>query len=267
MNRYKKTFKNLNQRKEKALIPFTVIGDPDYKTSISIMKAMIDHGADVLELGATFSDPIADGATIQAADVRAQKAGMDTNKFFKAIKEIRNYNHDIPIGILMYANLIYQRGINKFYKDAKQAGIDSVLVADLPIEEAAVYVKAARANKIDAIFFATPLSTKQRIKQTAKKGSGFIYVVSRLGITGARKELPNGSLALLRRLKKYTKIPLCVGFGISNPQQVQQVCEAGADGVIVGSTVVMIIENNKNRKTQIPKKVGTFISSLKQATY
>ena len=267
MNRYKKTFQKLKKAKEKALVPFTVVGDPDYKTSIGIIKSMIDNGADVLELGAAFSDPIADGPTIQAADVRAQKAGMDTNKFFKAIKEIRKYNNEVPIGILIYSNLIYQRGIGKFYKEAKQAGADSVLVADVPIEEAHEYTKAARANKIDTIFFATPLTTKQRIEQTAKKVKGFIYVISRLGITGARKDVKTSTLTLLRRLKKHTKVPLCVGFGISTPKQVQQVCKAGANGVIVGSPVVKIIEKNLKKKSQIPKKVGTFISSLKQATY
>src|SRR3989338_6546326 len=146
MNLYKKTFNELKKKNEGALAAFTVIGDPTYKTSLDIVKNIIDARADILELGIPFSDPIADGKTIQAADMRALKSGMNTDKAFDLIKSVRKYNDNIPIGLLVYGNLIYQRGINKFYDDAARAGVNSILVADVPIEEADYYIKAARKN-------------------------------------------------------------------------------------------------------------------------
>ncbi len=266
MNRYKQTFKKLEKNKEKALVPFVVVGDPDYKTSLEIVKTIIDNSADILELGMPFSDPIADGPTIQAADVRSQNSGMDTDKFLNFIKEVRSYNKKIPIGILIYSNLIYQRTIDKFYKDAKEAGIDSVLIADLPIEEADEYIKAARKNKIDTVFIVSPLTSNQRLKQITKKVKGFIYVVSRLGVTGARTELQKGTLDLLKRIRPQTNLPLCVGFGISTPDHVKEIIKAGADGAIVGSAIVKIIENNLDNKPNTIKNIANFIKSLKLST-
>ncbi len=264
--RYRKTFRRLKRKKEKALIPFVVVGDPNYKTSLEIVKTIINAGADILELGSSFSDPIADGPTIQSADVRAKKAGMNTDKFFNFIKQIRKFNNEIPIGILIYANLIYQRGINKFYNDAKKAGIDSVLVADLPIEEADSYIKAARKNKINTVFIVSPLTSNERLKKITKKVKGFVYVVSRLGVTGARKDLQQGTLQLLRRIRPKTKLPLCVGFGISKQEHIKSVCKAGADGAIVGSAIVKIIEKNLKNKRMLIKKIENYVKFLKEAT-
>ena len=194
MNLYKKTFNELKKKKQGALVAFTVIGDPDYKTSLEIAKKMIDSGADILELGLPFSDPIADGKTIQAADMRALKSGMNTEKAFDLIKSVRKYNDNIPIGLLVYGNLIYQRGINKFYDDAARAGVNSILVADVPIEEADDYIKAARKNDIDTVFIVSPLTSNERIKKIVSKTTGFVYVVSRLGVTGARATLGDSTL-------------------------------------------------------------------------
>src|SRR3989338_5748956 len=152
MSRYTKLFNQLKKSQEKALIPFVVAGDPNYKTSLEIVKTIISAGADILEMGFAFSEPIADGPTIQAAGIRALKAGSNTDKNLSFIKQIREFNSKIPIGILIYANLIYQRGIEKFYKDAAKAGIDSILVADLPIEESSPYISAARRNNVNAVF-------------------------------------------------------------------------------------------------------------------
>jgi len=266
MNRYNNTFKRLKKNKEKALIPFVVVGDPNYKTSLEIVKTTINAGADILELGQTFSDPIADGPTIQAADVRAQKAGMNTNSLFGFIKQIRKFNNQIPIGLLIYTNLIYQRGIDKFYKDAAQAGIDSVLIADLPIEEADYYIKAARKNKVNTVFIVSPLTSNERLKKIIGKVKGFIYVVSRLGVTGARQDLQKGTLQLLKRIRPQTKLPLCVGFGISKPEHVKEVCKSGADGAIVGSAIVKIIEKNLKNKKLMLKKIENYVKQLKEAT-
>ncbi len=266
MNRYKKTFNRLKRKKEKALIPFVVVGDPNYKISLEIVKRIIKSGADILELGFVFSEPIADGPTIQTAGVRALKAGVNTDKNFDFIKQIRKFNKDIPIGILIYANLIYQRGIDRFYRDAAKAEIDSVLVADLPIEEAGEYIKAARKNKVNTVFIVSPLTSNERLKKITKKVRGFVYVVSRLGVTGAREDLEEGTLKLLRRIRPKTKLPLCVGFGISKPEHVKAVCKAGADGAIVGSAIVKIIEKNLKNRSLMLKKIENYIKSMKEST-
>jgi|TARA_B100001971_G_C18222758_1_gene558298 tryptophan synthase alpha chain len=265
MNRYKKTFSKLKEKKVKALVPFVVAGDPNHNTSLEIVKTIINAGADILELGFTFSEPIADGPTIQTAGIRALKSGSNTDKNFSFIREIRKFNNKIPIGILIYANLIYQRGIDNFYKDSKQSGIDSVLVADLPIEEAEPYIKAARKNKIDTIFIVSPLTDNKRLEKIAKKTKGFVYVVSRLGVTGVRLDIQHGTLELLKRIRPKTRLPICVGFGISKPEHVSQICKAGADGAIVGSAIVKIIEENLNNKEIMLKKIGNYIVGMKNA--
>ena len=266
MSRYTKLFNQLKKSKEKALIPFVVAGDPNYKISLEIVKTIISAGADILELGFVFSEPIADGPTIQTAGIRALRSGVNTDKNFNFIKQIRKFNDKIPIGILIYANLIFQRGINKFYADAAKAGIDSVLVADLPIEEADDYIKAARKHKVDTIFILSPLTSNERLKKITKKTKGFVYVVSRLGVTGAKADLQEGTLKLLRRIRPKTKLPLCVGFGISKPEHVKAVCKAGANGAVVGSAVVSIIEKNLRNKKAMLKKIGNYIGIMKNAT-
>lgn len=266
MTRYKKTFQKLKKNKEKALVPFVVVGDPNYQTSLQIVKTIVEAGADILELGFSFSEPIADGPTIQAAGVRALKSGSNTDKNLNFIKQVRKFTQ-IPIGILIYANLVYQRGIDKFYKDVAQAGIDSVLIADLPVEESDPYVKAARKHKVDTVFIVSPLTDNKRAKKIAAKTKGFVYVVSRLGVTGARQNLQQGTLKLLKRIKPKTKLPLCVGFGISKPEHVKAVCKAGASGAIVGSAIVKIIQKNIKKRKLMLKKIGNYVKLMKKATF
>ncbi len=262
---YTKTFNKLRKKKEKALVPFTVLGDPDYNTSLKIIRSIVESGADVLELGFPFSDPIADGPTIQAADVRALDNSINTDKCFKIIKKVRKFT-DIPIGLLVYSNLIYQRGIDKFYRDCKSAGVTSVLVADLPVEESDDYVKSAKKYNIDPVFIVSPLTDNKRLKLILKKARGFIYLVARLGVTGARDNLKKSTLKLIRKVKRQTKLPVCVGFGISKPEHVKSVCKAGADGAIVGSALVRIIEKRLNNKIMLLFKIKRFIKKLKAAT-
>ena len=266
MDRYLKKFSRLKKNKEKALVPFVVVGDPDYVTSLDIVKTIIRSGADILELGFTFSEPIADGPTIQAAGIRALGSGINVDKSFDFIRLIRGFDDTIPIGILIYANLVFQRGIDIFYEDAAKAGIDSVLIADLPIEEALPYVKAARKNKVDTVFIVSPLTSNERLMAIIEKVKGFVYVVSRLGVTGARQDLQGSTLDLLKRIRPQTRLPLCVGFGISRPEHVKYVVDAGADGAIVGSAIVKIIENNLNNKKLMLNHIGSFVKELKQAT-
>ena len=267
MASYKETFSQLKKKKQGALAAFTVIGDPDYQTSLDIVKKIIDSGADILELGLPFSDPIADGPTIQAADMRALESGMDTDKAFEFLKEIRKYNGRIPIGLLVYGNLILQRGIDVFYKDAAKSGVNSVLAADIPIEESDEYIKSAKQNNIDTVFIVSPLTSDERIKKIADKTTGFVYAVSRLGVTGARATLENSTLEMVKRIKKYTKNPLCVGFGISKPEHVKDVIKAGADGVIVGSSIVSLIGQNPGKKNEILQKIESYIKAMKLAAY
>jgi len=265
MNSYKKTFNKLKRKKEKALVPFVVIGDPDYQTSLKIVKTIVEAGADILELGFPFSDPIADGPTIQSADVRALKKGINTDKCFKFIKKVREFT-DIPIGLLVYYNLIYQRGTKKFFYDCKLAGVTSVLAADVPVEEADEIIIPARKHNIDTVFIVSPLTDNKRLKLISKKCKGFIYIVARLGVTGARQDIKEGTLKLIKRVRKNTKLPLCVGFGISKPEHVKTICKAGADGAIVGSAIVKLIENNLKNKQVMFKKIKNYVGSLKHAT-
>jgi len=265
MKSYKQVFKKLKSENERALIAFTVITDPNYKTSLEIVKKIIDSGADMLELGLPFSDPIADGPTIQAADNRALKNKFNTDKAFQFIKELRQYT-DIPIGLLVYGNLVFQRGIKKFYSDASSAGINSVLIADVPPEESDEYVKAARKHKIDTVFIVSPLTSNLRLKKIDKKTHGFIYVVSRLGVTGARTSLEASTLSLIKRIRSSANKPLCVGFGISKPQHVKAVIKAGADGAIVGSAIVNLIEKNIKNKKKMLDKIGNYVKAMKNAT-
>jgi len=262
---YAKTFSKLRRKKQKALVPFVVIGDPDYNTSLKIVKTIVESGADILELGFPFSDPIADGPTIQAADVRSLNKKIDTDKCLKFIKEVREFT-DIPIGLLVYYNLIYQRGTKKFFYDCKLAGVTSVLAADVPVEEADEIIGAARKHKIDTVFIVSPLTDNKRLKLITKKCKGFLYIVARLGVTGAREDIEDSTLSLIKRVKKHTKLPLCVGFGISKPEHVQSICKAGADGAIVGSAIVKVIEKNQNNKKAMLSEIESYIKELKAAT-
>lgn len=261
MKSYKQTFAEL---KHAALIPFFVIGDPDFDTSVRIVKSAIDAGADILELGIAFSDPIADGPTIQKADIRALQAGMDIEKAKDFVKKIKSYR-DIPIGLLMYYNLVYQYGIEKFFADFAKAGVNSVLVADLSIDDVDEVYTPARKAGLDTVFMITPNTDTDRAKIIASKCTGFIYTVSLLGVTGGREKLSDMVKPLISRLKSFTDVPVCVGFGVSKPQHAVELAKAGADGVIIGSKLVKIIEDNLSDKKSIPLQISEFIRQIKES--
>jgi tryptophan synthase alpha chain len=258
---YKQTFAEL---KHAALIPFFVIGDPDFDTSLEIVKAAIDAGADILELGIAFSDPIADGPTIQKADIRALNAGITVEKAKDFIAKIKAYK-DIPIGLLMYYNLIFQYGTEKFFTDFAKAGTNSVLIADLSIDDVDEIYTPARKAGLDTVFMVTPNTETDRAKKISEKCTGFIYTVSLLGVTGGREALSDMVKPLITRLKSITDVPICVGFGVSSPQHAAELAKAGADGIIIGSRIVKIIEDNLNDKKSIPAKVKTFLTQIKEA--
>ncbi|MGA2172343.1 MAG: tryptophan synthase subunit alpha [Sedimentisphaerales bacterium] len=261
MKTYKQVFSEL---KRSAVIPFFVIGDPDFKTSLAIVKAAIDAGADILELGIPFSDPIADGPTIQKADIRSLKNGMTVRKALEFIAKVKQYK-DIPIGLLMYYNLIYRYGTERFFRDFHRAGVNSVLVADLSIDDANEVVGPAKKAGLDTVFMVTPNTSQQRLKLIASKTTGFIYAVSLLGVTGSRKTLSTSVKGLISRIKKETNIPVCVGFGISTPEHAAKVAKSGADGVIIGSKIVGLIEDNLKNKKKCLSETSRFIRKVKSA--
>ena len=261
MRSYKEVFSGL---KRAALIPFFVIGDPDFETSLAIVKTAIDSGADILELGIPFSDPIADGPTIQKADIRANKAGMNVHKALEFIRKVKQYK-DIPIGLLMYYNLLYHYGVDKFFADFHDAGVNSVLVADLSIDDADEILPAAKAAGLDSVFMVTPNTSMERMRLISSKTTGFIYTVSVLGVTGSRKELSGAVDGLVGRLKSLTGVPVCVGFGISKPEHAAAVAEAGADGVIIGSKIVQLIEDNLGDVKKITAAISGFLADVKKA--
>jgi len=251
--------------KRAAMIPFFVIGDPDFDTSLAVVKAAIDAGADILELGIAFSDPIADGPTIQKADIRAVKGGMNMQKALEFIRQVKSYK-DVPIGLLMYYNLIYQYGKQRFFEDFHAAGVNSVLVADLPIDNADEVLPAAQAAGMDTVFMVTPNTETKRTKRIASMTTGFIYAVSLLGVTGSRTALSDSVGGLVAGLKKITSVPVCVGFGISSPEHASAVAAMGADGVIIGSKVVSLIEENLADKNKMLSAVSGFLKEVKKAT-
>jgi tryptophan synthase alpha chain len=261
MKTYKQVFSETNGA---VLIPFFVIGDPDSGTSLELVKAAIDAGADVLELGIPFSDPIADGPTIQKADIRAINSGMNVHKALDLLRQVKTYR-DIPIGLLMYYNLIFQYGTDKFFADFHNAGVNSILIADLSIDDADEVLAPAKAAGLDSVFMVTPNTETERIKLIASKTTGFIYTVSLLGVTGSRDSLSDAVQGLVDKLKKLTDVPVCVGFGISKPEHAATVASAGADGVIIGSRIVKIIEENLDNKENMISQVADFIKQVKAA--
>lgn len=262
MRSYREVFQELRTEKRAALIPFFVIGDPDFDASLRVVQAAIDAGADVLELGIPFSDPIADGPTIQKADIRAVQAGMNVRKARDFIRQVKDHK-DIPIGLLMYYNLIQQYGVEAFFRDFHEAGVNSVLVADLSIDDADEVLGPARQAGLDTVFMATPNTEPERIKRIADRTTGFVYAVSLLGVTGSRSTLSTSVGGLIRRLKDLTDVPVCVGFGVSEPEHALMIAEAGADGVIIGSRLVAMIEEHLDAPEKAIDGITRFLAEVK----
>jgi tryptophan synthase alpha chain len=265
MNRYEQTFKALKARNEIAFIPFAAAGDPDMKTSEAIFKTYVDSGADILEIGYPFSDPVADGPTNQRAAMRSIAAGLNHDSFFKLIKKIRSYS-SCPIGILMYANSAHHLGYDAFCKRASDAGIDSLLVADMPPEESGELSFAMVKHGLSMVHIVSELTPKDRMRSICDHVTGFVYVVSRLGTTGVQKKLNTTVDGTLATLRTVTKKPLCVGFGISQPEHVRHMETAGADGAIVGSALVKIIEDNLCDRPKLLTLLSKSVAAYKKAT-
>ncbi len=264
MSRYRSMFERLGS--EGAFIPFAVLGDPSPPASAGVLEALIRGGADALELGLPFSDPVADGPTIQAADVRALAAGTRPEHAFRLLVDVRRSHPDLPIGLLVYANLVEAEGRERFYARCRDAGVDSVLVADVPTREAAPYVAAAHAASIDPVFIAAPNTPEPTLLRIAALTRGYTYVVTRRGVTGAESAAELGHAALLDTLARAGAAPAVFGFGIATPEHVRAAIASGAAGAISGSAVVRVIEENLDDPAARHAALEAFVAAMKSAT-
>jgi len=261
MGRIEDTFLRLKSNNEKALITYIMAGDPNLDTTESLIYAIERAGADIIELGVPFSDPIADGPAIQLASDRALKSRTTLKKVMSLVKKVRK-KVAVPIIVMTYYNIILQYGLKRFTDDAVWAGIDGAIIPDLPPEEASEFVGYARDASLATVFLLAPTSTEERIKKVTDTASGFVYYVSMTGITGARLANLQEIKGRIPQIQKYTDLPVAVGFGISGPDEARKISR-WADGVIVGSALVRLIEDNRGKK-QLLTRVTGFVTSLKK---
>jgi len=265
LSRISAKFKELRKRGERALIAFVTAGDPNPNATPDVAALLAKH-ADILEVGIPFSDPIADGPTIQAADERALGAGTTPATVLRIIKKIREMS-DVPIVVLAYFNTVLGPGVKNFMRTFAAAGGDGIVIPDLPLDEAKDVPRIAKRYGIDLILMAAPTTPSKRLKQICYASRGFVYIVSVLGVTGVRKALPKEVKQVVARARAASKgrIPLAVGFGISKPKHVREVLDCGADAAILGSAFVDLIARHKNNKRKMLKELGRFAKSLKAA--
>lgn len=240
------------------LVVYVTCGDPDLATTREIVLSAIRAGADVIELGVPFSDPVADGPVIQRASERALKNGTSLADVLRLAAEVRKES-DAGLVIFSYLNPVLRFGLERFCGEAAKAGVDGALITDLTVEEADEYRRLMAEHGLDTIFLAAPTSTDQRLKKIAEACKGFVYAVSRTGVTGAQKQLAEDAAGLVRRIRKFTRLPVGLGFGISNAEQFTQVASF-ADAAVVGSAIVQAIEQNPGREAQA---VADLITALK----
>ncbi len=247
----------MRELKKPALMPYVCCGDPDAKFTKKLIREMVANGADAIELGVPFSDPMADGKTLQDAAERALEGGMTPKKAIEVLRELREEGIEIPIFIMTYYNIVFSNGVADFTKLAKEAGADGFIIPDLPIEESGEMRSACDDNDRVLVQFITPNCSDKRLERIAKDAKGFLYAVSVLGITGARDEVSEDAIELIRRAKKITDLPVVIGFGISNEAQASQYVKEGADGVIIGSKIAGLYAGRNNTD-----EVAGFCSSV-----
>lgn len=270
-NRLDETLDRLAERGEKALITYLTAGDPNPETSLALFRALAEGGADVLEMGLPFSDPLADGPVNQQAALRALQAGTGVDTVFRLARSLRE-SCDTPLVLLTYVNPVLRRGSRRFLAEAAEAGIDALVIPDLPPEEAdlglggAGLAEEARQAGVHLVPFAAPTTTDERLSRLRDARGGFVYCVSLTGVTGVRRNLPPGLSSLVARVKAHTDLPVAVGFGISTPEQAAQVA-AAADAVIVGSALVREVEAavQAGRIPELPGRLRKIAADLKQA--
>lgn len=258
--RYRTRFSQLKANGKKAFIPFTLLGWPNRESSLQIIKAMIDTGAAALELGLAFSDPMADGPTIQKAAFETLSSGFKVNDAFDLIKEVRKLDSEIPIGLLVYYNMVLARNTDGFFRSVADAGVDAVLIADLPAESADELQDSASKSGVELIFIVSPLTDEVRLNKILKHAGAFLYLVSRLGITGAHESYDSHLKAIIDSVHRTSDLPVCVGFGVSTPQQAQSMLALGADGVITGSRIIDLV--NEHRNDPSLQELKKYLSSM-----
>lgn len=266
MNRYQILFDKLNFKKEGCFIPFVTLGDPSPEISLKIIETLIKNGADALELGIPFSDPVADGIIVQKANLRALSSGITLKKCFEMLSIIRNKNPILPIGLLTYANIIFNKGIEKFYIECSRISIDSVLIADLPIEESKYFYKISISQSVNPVFICPPDANENLIREIALSSKGYIYLLSRSGVTGINKYKEKSLNSLIKKIKKYNSTPIIQGFGVSNELQVKKSLLSGASGVICGSVLIKVIEHNLSNLEKMFLNLIHLAKTLKNAT-
>ena len=264
MSRIKEKFSELKSKKEKALVSYIMVGYPSESATLSAIRGLVKGGADIIELGFPFSDPIADGPVIQKASTGSLNNGIKIEKFFKLVKKIRRETN-IPLILMTYTNILYKQGYQKFIKNAKNAGIDGLILPDMAIEESKVYLLAAKKQKMDTIFLVSPNTQKNRLSKIAKATSGFLYMVAVFGTTGIQTKIHQYTIDALKSTKRRVKnVPVGVGFGISNEKDVKKYVSVGADAVIVGSANIKIMETTP--KSKLEGTIFRFTKKLKDQT-
>lgn len=266
MDRYNFMFQRLVANNEGAFVPYVTLGDPNFEMSLNIIEKLVEAGADALELGMPFSDPLADGPVIQKASLRALKQGTTPSFCFQIISKVRSRYPELPIGLLLYANLVFSNGIDNFYRKCASAGVDSVLIGDVPVEESLDFRNSASVNGIHTIFFAPPNADEPTLRAVSELGGGYTYLLSRAGVTSVESRALMPSSAMIDTLKTYNAPPPLLGFGISEPKQVREAIKAGAAGAIAGSAIVKIIENYLDEPELMLTTLYNFVLEMKAAT-
>ncbi len=264
MPRIKDAFARCRAQNRAAFVAYLCAGDPDFDTSLAACQAVVDAGADILELGVPFSDPLADGLTNQLAAQRALESGMTVSRVFELVSKIR-HTSGIPIVLYTYYNLVFSNGVGNFLRAAAGAGVDGMLTLDLPPEEAAETASASRAHGVDTVCIVAPTTPDSRLPRIAEAATGFIYYVSREGVTGVRDQLAGGIPEALARIRKRSSLPIAVGFGISTRNQVAQVA-THADGVVVGSALVNVIRDGLGARAGIAPDLSRVVADLVAGT-
>jgi len=241
-----------------SLVAYVTCGDPDLAATRDIVLAAIEAGAAIIELGVPFSDPLADGPVIQRASERALKHGTSLEQVLTLAAEIREHSQSAGLIVFSYLNPVLRMGLEKYCKVARHAGLDGTLITDLPVEESGEYLRESRRHDLATIFLAAPTSTDERLQRIAEVSTGFVYAVSRTGVTGARRQMPEDAQGLVKRLRRFTRLPVAVGFGISTPEQFGSVGKY-AEGAVIGSAIVQLIEQNPGREAAA---VAEFVRQL-----
>jgi tryptophan synthase alpha chain len=257
-------FQELKNKKEGAHMPHVYFGDPHEEFSLKLIETLAENGADILEFGIPFSDPTADGPTFQAVCERALENGMTPAKCIQGIKKLRDKGIENPIVVTTYYNIPYVAGVGKFLDMIKEAGAQAIIVPNVPVEEADVLLAEGKRSGIHIIFQIAPTTTEDRLKKITDIASGFLYIINVEGVTGARENLANSTLNLVKRVRRHTDMPLLAGFGISNRQQASNVVAAGADGAIAGSCYAKVYERKLEKPEETLPQIADLVSQIKQ---